>query len=430
MRRLAAALGLLLTLAGAACGEDAPVIRHALDNGLRVLVREEAGAAVVAVSLLVRGGSGLEDLATAGLTNFLHRVMVRGTTRRGAAELAVAAEELGGTLEASGDVDVAEIRGAALARHWAALLDLVAEVALTPALKAEEIERERRLLLAQMQTRLDTPFPLAFDTLLGHLFGGHPYGLPRLGLREVVARAGREALLAHYRALYRGDRLVLAVSGGVQATAVVRAVEQRFGRLPEGGPPPAEAAAAAAAPSGQRHLVERPAQQAHVLMGWLAPGLDEPDFAAAQVLAAVLGGGTSGRLFTELRDGQGLAYSLGVVTPTRRGPGMIVAYLGTAPEAAEAAEAALRRQVERIRAEGVSEAEVARARGYQLGRLSLDRRTNARHAWSLAYHELLGVGWDFPERHRRALAAVTPAEVAAAARRYLGRPTTVVLRPR
>lgn len=429
MRRLAAVLALLLGLAGAARGEEPPVIRHTLDNGLRVLVREEAGAGVVAVSLLVRGGSGLEDLATAGLTNFLHRVMVRGTTRRSAAELAVAAEQLGGTLEASADVDVAEIRGVALARHWEALLDLVAEVALAPALAAEEIERERRLLLAQMQTRLDTPFPFAFDTLLGHLFGGHPYGLPRLGLREVVARTGREALLSHYRALYRGDRLVLAVSGGVQGAAVVHAVERRFGRLPDGGSPLVEAVATAT-PSGQRHLVERPAQQAHVLMGWLGPGLGDPDLAAVQVLAAVLGGGTSGRLFTELRDRQGLAYSVGVVTPPRRGPGMIVAYLATAAETADTAEAALHRQVERIRGEGASEAEVARARGYQLGRLSLDRRTNARHAWFLAYHELLGVGWDFPDRHRQALAAVTPADVTAAARRYLGRPTTVVLRPR
>ncbi|HXG04055.1 MAG TPA: pitrilysin family protein [Candidatus Binatia bacterium] len=428
-------MGLLLALLlaavpSAAAADTAPAItRRVLDNGLRVLVREAPAAGVVAISFQVRGGSGDETAETAGLTHFLHRAMLRGTARHTAVGLMEAAEALGGALDTSADADVAEIRATALARHWEAALGLVAEVALTPRLADDEIERERRLLLGQIQSRLDNPFPFALDTLLADLYGGHPYGLPSLGRPQSIERATREALLARYRALYRADRAVLAVSGRVPPGAVVRAAERLFGRLPAGSapdPPPPEPPA----PPGRRRVVERPAHQAQVLMGWIGPALEEADYAAVKVLAAVLGGGMSGRLFVQVRDVQGLAYSLGMFHATRRGPGPMVAYLGTAGESADAAEAALAREIERLRVEGATESEVARARAWVLGALAMDRRTNARHAWYLAFYELVGAGWDFPDRHARAVAAVTAADVTAAARRRLGPPTTAVLRPR
>lgn len=426
-----AAIGLaLLLVAAAPAGAGPPVSRHVLSNGLRVLVREAPAAGVVAISFQVRGGSGDESPDTAGLTHFLQRAMLRGTARYTAIELMEAAESLGGTVDASGDVDFAEVRATALARHWQAALELVAQVVLTPRLDPDEIERERRLLLGQIQSRLDNPFPFALDALLADLYGQHPYGLPSLGRRESIERATREALLARYRALYRADRAVLAVSGRVAAPAVVDAAERLFGRLPAGSDDEPAPARPAPSPTAARRVLERPAHQAQILMGWLGPGLSEADYAAVKVLAAVLGGGMSGRLFVEVRDVRGLAYSLGMFHATRRMTAPIVAYLGTAAENVEAAEAALAREVERLRSEGATEAEVARARAWVLGTLAMDRRTNARHAWYLAFYELVGAGWDFPDRYARAVERVTAADVTAAARRWLGAPTTVVLRPR
>lgn len=429
MRAAGFALALFLAAAPAAADTAPAVTRHVLDNGLRVLVREAPAAGVVAISLQARGGSGDETADTAGLTHFLQRVMLRGTSRFTAVGLMEAAESLGGALDASADVDGAEIRATALARHWEAALALVAEVALSPRLAGEEIERERRLLLGQIQSRLDNPFPFALDTLLADLYGSHPYGLPSLGRRQSIERASRDDLLARYRQLYRAGRAVLAVSGRVPSPAVVRAAERLFARLP-GGPEPEPAPPPIPSPAGGRRVVERPAHQAQILMGWLGPGLGEDDYAAVKVLAAVLGGGMSARLFVEVRDVRGLAYSLGMFHATRRAAGPIVAYLGTAAGNIEAAEAALAREIERIRTEGATEAEVARARAWVLGTLGMDRRTSARHAWYLAFYELMGVGWDFPERHARAVERVTAADVTAAARRRLGSPTTVVLRPR
>ncbi|OLC33577.1 MAG: hypothetical protein AUH81_13935 [Candidatus Rokubacteria bacterium 13_1_40CM_4_69_5] len=428
-RALSFGLALALALPTVAEAQSAGVSRYVLANGVRVLVRESGDAGVVAVSLQVRAGSRFETPETAGITNFLHRAMLRGTGRRSGEQLVEAAERLGGSLDASGEVEYAEVRGSALARHWEALLGLVAEVALTPTLPADEVEKERRLILSQIQTREDNPFPLAFDTLLRELYGPHPYGLRTLGRRESVAALGREDLLAHHRSIYRPDRLVLAISGRIERDRVRRTVEQLFGGLRIVAERPVDAAPAPA-PTGVRRVLERPAQQAQILVGYLAPGLSEPDYPAVKVLAALLGGGMSGRLFVELRDNRGLAYQVTALSPPRAGPGFLVAYMGTARENIPAAEAGMLRELERIPPEGVGEEEVARAKAHVLGSLAMDRRTNARHAWYLAFYEVVGAGWEFPERYARAVEAVTAVDVRAVAQRYLRRPTTVVLEPR
>jgi len=425
--RGAAGLAALL-LAAPAWAETPSVARHVLPNGMTVLVRENPVAPVVAVSLQVRAGSRLETPGTAGITNLLLRSMIRGSAKRSAVQLIEAAEEIGGHVDASGEVETAEIRGEALARHWETLLGLIAEVARESALAAEGIEHARRLVLSQIQTRGDTPFPLSFDTVIRDLYGGHPYGWHSLGLKASVERLTRETLLAHYRETFRPERMVLAVSGQVPRKRVAKTAERLFGRLARSPAAPAPAAAGPA-PAGGRRVVAHPAQQAQILIGYLGPGLADPTYPAMRVLGAVLGGGMSGRLFVEIRDKRGLAYSIGVLTPYRTGPAFFLTYLGTARQNVAAAEAAVLEELERIRAAPVGAEELARAKVYITGSLAMDRRTNARRAWYLAFFEAVGAGWDFPDRYARAVEAVTAAEVAAAAQRYLRHPTIVLLQP-
>ncbi|MBI1736958.1 MAG: insulinase family protein [Candidatus Rokubacteria bacterium] len=423
-------VAMLLVAPIATRGAEAPdVTRHVLPNGLTLLVRESRAAAVVAVSLQVDGGSAFETPETAGISQLVQRVMVRGTARRSMMQLAEAAEEIGGAIDASADVEHAELQGHALARRWETLLGLVAEVALDPAFKAEEIERARRLLVSQAHTRADTPRAFAMEALLRDLYGPHPYGIPPGGRPDTLAAISREALVAHYRRMYRPDRMVLAVSGNVPRDRVVKQAANLFRRL-ERGVPHEPAALAAPAPTRGRRTVERPAQQAQIVMGALGPAVRDPDYAAVKVLAAVLGGGTAGRFFAELRDRRGLAYTTGVINASRRGPSAFVGYIGTTAINVEAAESGMRGELDRIRAEPPTADELDRAKAYVLGALAMDRRTNARQAWYLAFFELIGAGWDFPDRYARAVGAVTADAVHAAAQRYLDRPTTFVLIPR
>ena len=425
---LASALLILAVTPLAAQAQTPPVAREVLPNGLTILVRENDAAPVVALSLQVRAGSRFETESTAGITNFLHRVMLRGTVRRTAVQLAEASEDIGGSLDASGEVEAAEVRGHALSVHWETLLTLVAEVVLQPALRPDEIERERRLLLGQIKSRADAPFSFSFDALMRDLYGTNPYGLSHFGYKESIERLTREDLLAHYRAIYQPDRMVLAVSGQIERQRVIKAIERLFGRMarstPDGRvtPPVGE-------PAGGRRVLPRPVQQAQVLVGYLGPDLSDPLYPAVRVLAAALGGGMAGRLFVELRDQRGLAYDTGAFTTYRTGRAFFVAYVGTAPASATASEAGILRELERVREAPISADELARAKAYVRGQLVMDRRTNARVAWYLAFFETIGAGWDYPDRYARAIEAVTIEDVARAAERYLKRPSIVVLEP-
>jgi zinc protease len=147
------------------------------------------------------------------------------------------------------------------------------------------------------------------------------------------------------------------------------------------------------------------------------------------VLATALGGGMAGRLFTEVRDKQGLAYSTGGSYPSRRGPGVFFTQLGTAPANQARAEVAMLGELDRIRRDPVSPGELARAKAYLLGQFGLDRRTNARLAWYDAFFEALGVGPDFADRYAQAVEAVTAEDVQRVARTYLTTPTIVTLGP-
>jgi zinc protease len=430
-RLLLAALIVLLLAPAPALTQSADEVRRTrLPNGLSVMVRRSEVAPVVAVSLLVRMGTRWETPETAGISNFVQAVMVKGTTRRSGGELAETVAGLGGKLSASGDADYSEIRASALSRFWRELLGLTAELALEPKFAPEEVERERNFVLSRVQRRRDNAPSHAFDEFYALLYGPHPYGLPTLGTPESLARFDHAAVVARYRAFYQPDRMVLAVSGQVPVDDVLAEAQRLFGALPARNTADLDKPNPRAASVAPRRVIEQAAQQTQILMGGLAPPLDHPDHAAVKVLSTVLGGGMAGRLFAELRDKRALAYTATSFYEPVKEPGALVLYLGTTPQTAAQAEQALLDEVTRIKRDPVPDAELARAKGYLLGRYAMDRRTSERLAWYLAFYDVEGVGADYPERYRAAVQAVTAADVQRAARTYFAAPVTVVLGPR
>ena len=429
MRRglvVALALSIVAAFVAPAAAQTTRIER--LDNGFTVIVRENPLAPVVALSLLVKVGTRWEQPAHAGFSNFLHAVMVKGTAKRSGAQLAEEIAAMGGKISAAGDVDYSGIKSSALARFWRPLLELTAELALTPKLAADEVDGERDWLLSRVQRRRDNAPSRVFDELYVALYGPHPYAIPALGTLQSLPRIDHAALVAHYRTYYRPERMVLAVSGQVAAGEVLAEARRLFGAMPAGGGA-ADPALPTPAPSGRRLVIQQPAQQAQIVVGALAPSLDHADHAAVKVLSTVLGGGMAGRLFAELRDRQGLAYTATSFYEPVRDPGALILYLGSAPENAQKAEEGLRQEIERIRRDRVGDDELGRAKNYLLGRYEMDRRTNERQAFLLGFHTLEGVGLEYPARYRRAVEAVTAADVLRVAQTYLTRLTTVVIQP-
>jgi len=412
-------LGFLLLASPALAAEPGPVTRTKLTNGLTVLVRENPTSAVVAIALAVKMGTRWETPETAGISNFLQLMVVRGTASRSGTQIVEDAERLGGRIDARGDQDWSAIEAAALARNWIPLLELVADVTLHPSMPEGVVEGVKQFLIRQVRNRGDQPYPVAFDTLIQSLFGSHPYAWNPLGRRESLERLDRAALLAHYRRHYVPGGMVLAVSGQVRAPAVLREAERLFGTMPAGQPPGATGARAPAM-AASRSLSDVPGAQTQILVGALAPPMTHPDYPAVKVLSSVLGGGMAGRFFSEIRDKQALAYSTGALYPTLADTGYFVAQLGTGPENLSRAQASLKKELERIREEPPAAEELRVAKAFLLGNFTMDRRTNERQAWYLATYELAGVGHEFLDRYVAAVKAVTPADVQRVARMYLG----------
>ena len=416
---------LALTPAAAATGQ---VTRSRLANGMTVLVRENPVTPVVAASLMIKMGTRWETRQTAGLSNFLQLMVVRGTTSLDGTQIVEAADRMGGSIDAYGDADYSEIAATALDRNWSEMLGLMADIALRPSLPDGTVQAVRDFLVRQVRNRADKPSNVALDTLLAKTFGDNPYAWDPIGLKESLERTDRDALLAHYRRHYVPAGMVLAVSGNVKAPEVQARAEQLFGAMAPGAVP-APNQTPAPGRSAARDELTVPGAQAQIVMGGVAPKMTDPDFAAMKVASTVLGGGLAGRFFSELRDKQGLAYTTAAQEPMRVEPGYFLALLGTAPENRDKAEAALREQLERIQRQPISAEELRVAKAYVLGSLAMDRRTNARQAWYLGFIDEAGVGADYLDRYAAQIRAVTAADVQKAAERYLATVRTVVVHP-
>jgi predicted Zn-dependent peptidase len=432
--RLALVVALLIAALPAAAGvagaqgKALSASRVQLPNGLTVLVRENPTAPVVAFSLMTRMGTRSENEGNAGISNFLQLMLVRGTTSKNGVEIIEAAERMGGSLDAYADVDHAEIAATALSRHWSDMLALVADVVLNPTIPEATAGAVKDFLLKQIRNRGDKPYDAGVDFIGRRLYGAHPYGWNPLGRRESVEKLTRDNLVAHYKRFYVPASMVLAVSGRVKADEVLARVRTLFGNMPEGyGPAPALPSPPPLETS--RDVIEVAGAQAQILMAGFGPQMVHPDFPAVKVLANVLGGGMSGRFFSELRDKQGLAYTTGALYPARIERPPFVAQIGTAPESAEKSEAALRAELARVQREQVGPEELNVAKAYLLGNLAMDRRTNARQAWYLATYEVAGVGFEFLDRYPDRVRAVTAADVQRVAQRYLAVLRTIVVEP-
>ena len=425
---LAWAVLLLLLLPSSAAAQAGAVSRARLPNGLTVLVRENPAAPVVAFSLMVRMGTRTETEPTAGTANLLQVMMVRGTETMSGEQIVEAADRMGGSIDAYGDEDYSEITATALSRNWQEMLELVADVALRPSLPDGTLVPVRDFLARQIRNRADKPVDVATDRTREGLFGRHPYAWEPLGRRETLERLTREALLAYYRAHYVPGDMVLAVSGQVKTGEVLAQAQRLFGGVPAGQAaspslpaPPATAAT--------RELFTVPGAQAQIVMAALAPPLSHPDYPAMKVLASLLGGGMAGRYFSELRDKQALAYTTSAQYPSRVDTSSFVNLLGTGPENVTKAEAALKAELRRVQNEPVSDQELAIAKAYLLGSQAMDRRTNQREAWYLAFYEVAGVGHAFLDRFAAEVRKVTAADLQRVARLYLGTVRTVIVEP-
>ena len=385
-------------------------------GGLTVVCDEVADAPATSVHLWFDVGALDEPPSLAGAAHFLEHLLFKGTARRGVGVAAATIEGLGGDLNAWTSWDETCLHAVVEASAWPIALDVLVDMARNSRFDPTELEREREVVLDEIAGYDDDPSAVAADELVAGLFDDHPYGRPILGTAETVGAMTREDLIAFWRAHYHPGRAILAVSGPVGLEEVMRTAAP----LIEGwdvGVGRAELPQPGAAPEGHLHHVVRPFAASTVQLGARVPAAGHADHAALEVLAAALGQGAAARLPAVLELEKGLVSDSWASLSVQRQGGLLD--LGFHTSDTLSALPALLELLHEVHRRGVDGETVARARRGILtdqlfARESVETRASD-HAW---IQSVFGDQAE-RERHRRDLAAVTAADVARVAARYL-----------
>jgi zinc protease len=388
---------------------DAPVVqadrlhRSDLSNGLRVLVLEDHGLPLVALSLTVRRGAGMVDPSRAGLVPFMAELMRRGAADRDALELAQTVDRLGARLRVSSDWDSISVGISGLSRDLELLLEILADVVLRPRFEASEARKARAERLASLESAKDEPSTLASWNLARALYPEHRYGLPRNGTPESVAKLDQQAARRFHGEVFLPNAAVLSASGDVAVEDFLARVGAVFGAWTPGPIPDVGPSAPARTPEARRIVVvDRPdLVQAHILIGHEGISRTDPDRVAAQLMNSVVGGsGFSSRLVETLRAEGGLTYSAGSGFTMRRMQGPF--YLSTFTRVSEtrrAIDLALG-ELERASSEPPDEVELRNARALAVGRFSLGLETSAAVMGALVDLDVYGLPEDSLDTYR------------------------------
>ncbi|MBI5477831.1 MAG: insulinase family protein [Deltaproteobacteria bacterium] len=404
--------------AGAAAADEVDL--DVLPSGARLIIKRDASVPVVAFRAVWLGGLRYEDARSNGISNMLAALLTRGTNTRTGEEISREVEGMAGSMGGFSGRNSFGIRAEMLSRHWERGLEILADCVQNPAFSEEEVEKQRRQVLAEIQAQEDNLSQVVFRLFNEAFYKKHPYRLDMLGTPQSVSALSRRRLVEFYRRHVSTDRMTLAIVGDVDPQRVKAKVRALFDGQPRSVQPPPEVAAepprTAGGPEQVFKFLNR--QQAHLVVGFPGTSVKHPDRFALEVLATVLSG-QGGRLFTELRDKRALAYRLNAFSLEGLDPGYFAVYLATSPQNLEAAVSGIRAEIQKLAEHPVPEGELDRARRYLVGthEISLQRRSAV--SSSLAFHECYGLGWAEYRRYAPGVLAVGAADVQRVAREYL-----------
>lgn len=360
--------------------------RSTLDSGVRVVTESISTLRSVALGVWVGTGSRDESDDLAGASHFLEHMLFKGTERWSARGIAEAVEAVGGDMNAftTHEYTAFYIRVPDEAVDLAA--DILADIIREPSFRPEEVESERQVILEEIRMRDDAPDDVVHETFGAAIFPEHPIGREIIGSHETVGAMTRDAIADYHRSHYRAQNLVVAAAGNIDHARIVERLGEVLvddvGERPERPRPEL-------APPRSLSVEERSTEQAHLVLGVRSLPRDDPGRFALGTLNQVLGGGMASRLFQEVREERGLAYSVYSYRAAFEEVGALGIYVGTGPERMNEALDVVDAQIARLRADGgVSDDELASARGHLVGSTALSLETAASRMHRIGTAEL------------------------------------------
>lgn len=279
-----------------------------LSNGITLVAERHPHVRSVSVGVWVGVGSIHESPKLNGASHFIEHMLFKGTETRSPLQIATVLESLGGDLNAFTDKELTCYHATVLNEHIDLALDVLSDLVLRATFPKDELERERKVLLQELSMVEDSPEELVVDMFFKTVWKDHPLGQPVIGSRENLKNISRAALLNYFHAHYRPEKLVIAVAGNIDLDRLRDACEKHFCYKP--GPPPKPKKSAAPKFNAANRGFTFNSEQLHLIVGYEALRVADPYRFDALALSVLLGGGMSSRLFQEIREKAGLAYSV------------------------------------------------------------------------------------------------------------------------
>ncbi len=411
------------------------VRRTVLPGGLRVITEAMPNVRSVAVGIWVSVGSRDEPRHLAGATHYLEHLLFKGTERRTALQISSSIEAVGGDINAFTAKEFTCYHAHVLDVDLPLALDVLADMVASSVVAADDVDSERQVVLEEIAMRDDEPDDAVHDLFAAGLWGDRsPLGRPILGSPESINALSRRAVHGWYTRRYRPENLVVAVAGHVDHAAVVRLVRAAFavnGFLDgDATPTPSRVGGRRPRVSPGVHLVQRANEQANLVLGVPAMARTDERRFALGVLNSALGGGMSSRLFQEVREKRGLAYSVYSYAAQYADTGMLGVYVGCAPKKVDQVVALCREELARIAEHGITPDELARGKGQLRGGLVLGLEDTSSRMGRIAKAELVYGELPSVDELIARVDGVSLDDVSAVAAEVLGaRPSLAVIGP-
>jgi predicted Zn-dependent peptidase len=356
-----------------------------LDNGIRVITERIPSAHSVSIGFWVENGSRHEKPSQNGISHFLEHMLFKGTRKRSSLDIAKEIDSVGGVLNGFTSREYSCYYAKVLARKLPLAMDLLADIVLNSIFDADEIEKERKVILQEIFMLEDAPDDNIHDLFSQAIWTNHPLGLPILGTRDTVGEISRDGMLGIMAAQYCGRNTLICAAGNLQHEQIVNQLADLFSGVESGKRVPSSLA-----PSCRRgtNLLEKDLEQAHICLGTGALSQNHPDRFKLYLLNTILGGSMSSRLFQKVREDAGLAYSIYSYLNCHSDSGALVVYAGTSPEDAPEVVDIVLAEIRRLKKEQVTTEELHSAREQLKGNLLLSMESTDNRMTRLAKNEI------------------------------------------
>jgi predicted Zn-dependent peptidase len=407
------------------------ISRSVLPGGLRVVTEFLPSVRSVSLGIWVGVGSRDEDVPHAGATHYLEHLLFKGTGRRTALEISAAMDAVGGEMNAFTAKEYTCYYARVLDSDLPLAVDILSDMITSSLITPKDVDAERDVVLEEIAMNEDDPSDTAHEAFTAKLYGDTPLGRPILGATDSIKAITRDQIYEHYRARYGPEHLVVAAAGNLDHDTVVRLVTDAFGsaldRAAEPAPPRLNGDHVTGQAGTGTKLISRGIEQANLVLG--CEGLARTDGRrfALGVLNAAFGGGMSSRLFQEVREKRGLAYSVYSFSAQHADSGVWAVYVGCLPSKADDVLAICREEIAKVVDDGLTDAELARGKGQVRGSIVLSLEDPPSRMSRLGKSELVYPRLEPVEEVLAAVDAVTHDDIRAVATEILTRPKALAV---